>query len=241
MKSLTVFSLVLFAAAPLLLAAPAMVVDFEQYDFGSVLGRTTLYHSFWVKSVGTDTLRIEDIKIGCDCAMLPLETNALAPGDSMKLRFTWTTERARGLDRRFPRIFTNASPDPYRLRYLASCVLEPDSVRPVSINPYRFEFARMGGVLRDTLSFTMTNKSDVGYAVHLVSPPCEQVEVTFPDTLPPNSSGNGRIRVKPGYSEANFEETLTFQFDSRGINPARFSIPIRQRLIGGAPRETSQR
>ncbi|MDX9857030.1 MAG: DUF1573 domain-containing protein [candidate division Zixibacteria bacterium] len=240
MKPLFYLLVSLVAAVSAVMAEPALEVSFEEYDFGTVIGRATVYHDFWFKSVGTDTVRIDDIKMGCDCAMLPLSTSKLAPGDSMAMRFTWTTERAQGLDRRFPRIFTNVSPDPYRLRYYAMCVTEPDSATPVSIKPYRFEFAQIAGVKRDSLTFTITNKSDLGYAIHLVSPATEHLEVTFPDTLAPNASVTGHVRVSPASVDQNFEETLTFQFDSRGVDPARFSIPVRQRLLGSAGASSSR-
>ncbi|MCB2229212.1 DUF1573 domain-containing protein [bacterium] len=240
MKSLILFLFTIIVAVPIVAAAPILEASVDEYDFGTVIGRTTLYHTFWFKSTGTDTVRIDDIKIGCDCAMLPLTTNKIAPGDSVEMKFTWTTQRSNGLDRRFPRIFTNMGPDPVRLRYYASCVTVPDSARPMSIKPYRFEFAQIGAIKRDSLTFTLTNHSDLGYAVHVVSPTTDRLEVVFPDSLPPNSSASGRIRVVPAYGDQEFEETLTFQFDSRGIDPSRISIPVRKQDLGGSGKRSER-
>lgn len=240
MKSLAYLLFTVILAVPIISAAPVLEASIDEYDFGTVIGRTTLYHTFWFKSTGTDTVRINEIKIGCDCAMLPMTTNKIAPGDSVEVEFTWTTQRAKGLDRRFPRIFTNTGPDPYRLRYYASCVTEPDSARPVSVKPYRFEFAQIGSITRDSLTFTLTNHSDLGYAVHLVSPATDRLEVVFPDSLPPNSSASGRIRVVPANSDGEFEHTLTFQFDSRGIDPSRISIPVRKQDLSGSGKRSER-
>jgi len=73
-----------------------------------------------------------------------------------------------------------------------------------------------------------------------VSPATEHLEVIFPDTLAPNASVTGHVRVSPASVDKNFEETLTFQFDSRGVDPARFSIPVRQRLLGSAGASSSR-
>lgn len=240
MKSLAYFLVAVILAVPLASAAPVLEASVTEYDFGTVIGRTTLYHTFWFKSTGTDTVRIDEIKIGCDCAMLPMTTKKIAPGDSVRMEFIWTTQRAKGLDRRFPRIFTNMGPDPYRLRYYASCVTEPDSARPVSVKPYRFEFAQIGSITRDSLSFTLTNHSNLGYAVHLVSPATDRLEIIYPDSLPPNTSAIGRIRVVPAHSDAQFEETLTFQFDSRGVDPSRISIPVRKQVLSGSGKRSER-
>jgi hypothetical protein len=220
--------LLLGAAA---LAQPALEISQPEFDFGAVVSRTTVYHTSWFKSVGDDTLEIVDIKVGCDCAALPLPTRTLPPGDSMQVRFEWTTERSNGLDRRFPRIFTNASPDPVRMQFYANCVLQPDSVRPVTINPYRFEFTKLGSISRDSTSFVMTNLSTKDFAVHLITPLTGRLEIVYPDSLAAGAKASGHVRVKSEFADHEFEETVTFQFDHPNREPARFSIPVRQRFL----------
>jgi hypothetical protein len=54
---LTVMSMVLAVAASLQ-AAPRLTMDNSSFDFGYVPQNSAISHEFWLKSAGTDTLRI---------------------------------------------------------------------------------------------------------------------------------------------------------------------------------------
>lgn len=47
-----------------LFAAPKMLVPEKSWDFGHVPQHSTLTHDYWIKNIGTDTLRIIKVKPG---------------------------------------------------------------------------------------------------------------------------------------------------------------------------------
>ena len=56
--------LALFFLSSLVSAQPKMSISEDYFDFGYVPQESNLSHTFWIKSVGTDTLKIIDIKPG---------------------------------------------------------------------------------------------------------------------------------------------------------------------------------
>ena len=64
MKKLVLVLTLLMAFTALVLADPRMVVPEKKWDFGYVPQQGTFTHDYWVKNVGTDTLKIIRIKPG---------------------------------------------------------------------------------------------------------------------------------------------------------------------------------
>ena len=52
------------AFASLALADPRISVPEKSWDFGNVPQNGTFSHDYWVKNIGTDTLRIIKVKAG---------------------------------------------------------------------------------------------------------------------------------------------------------------------------------
>lgn len=221
-----VLACLLFVAAGSAVAAPALKMSVEEFDFGQVASRSVLYYTLWFQSAGDDTLRIYEIKTGCDCAVMPLERDILPPGDSIQVTLVWEAERIHGLIRRFPRIFTNASPDPYRLKFYAMVLDDPGEAQPVRIKPYRFLFSEFMGKARDSIAFTLSNMENVPFAILPVSEPSTFYEIVVPDSIPADKQVKGFVRLRKGGADSDFKETLTLQFNSRGREAKRFSVPI---------------
>jgi hypothetical protein len=209
-------------------AQPRLEVTDPDFDFGYVPQNTRLVHRYWFKSVGTDTLRIKDIKTGCSCAILPLEKNWIAPGDSMSVSFYWEIKRGIARVGRTARIFTNAGPDPIRLHLEAMMLPFPDSARPVTVKPYRCELAKTSRTVIDSVSFTLANYSDRDLAVTMISPPVDECEVVVPDSLKALSNSTGYVKVKPEYADTEFEASITLKFSDQ--KSTRLTIPIRRKF-----------
>jgi hypothetical protein len=216
----------IFVSTGAVLAGPALETSIEEFDFGQVPTRSVLFYSLWFRSVGDDTLRIYEIKTGCDCAVMPLERDILPPGDSIKVTLVWEAERTHGLIRRFPRIFTNASPDPYRLKFNAMTLEHPDEAQPVRIQPFRFLFSEFMSKSRDSIAFTLSNMENVAFSILQVSEKSTHFEIVVPDSIPADEQVTGFVRLLPDGKGAEFKETLTLQFNTRGREAKRFSVPV---------------
>lgn len=226
---LVILTLVACLAGPLS-AEPAIELSTTEFDFGHVVARTTLYYTVWLRSTGDEPLKVFEIKTGCDCAIMPLAKREIAPGDSVAATLQWQTERAHGPIRRFPRIFTNASLDPERLIFSAMVLNHADSSRPISILPYRFVFTEFAGKKRDSITFTLTNHGTENYQVLLPLGASPDYEIVLPDSLAAGETETGFVRLKEALIGETFDATLTVQFNAKGREPRRFSVPVRHEI-----------
>lgn len=228
MKKLLIVAVIIVLTGANSQSQPRLVVLSPTFDFGSLPQNTTLVHRFWFKSAGTDTLRITEIKTGCACAVMPLEKDWIAPGDSMEVGIHWETGKSLGPINRFPRVFTNAGPDPLKLHLKGMVVSYPDSLRPISVKPYRFELAKSSRKDIDSLSFVLINHSTQDLAISLISTPPEEVEVVFPDSVRALSNSSGYVRLKPGFADLEFQTSLTLLVsDQRNTH---ITIPVRRKF-----------
>lgn len=207
---------------------PRLEISDTDFDFGYTPLNTKLVNRFWFKSVGTDTVVINDIKTGCACAVMPLEKNRIAPGDSMRVGVFWDVKNNLGPTGRTVRIYTNASQDPLRLHMKAVVRPTLDSARPVSVKPFRCELAKSSRAVIDSISFTLTNHTDEDVSVALVSSFPDECELVLPDTIKALASSRGYVKVKPEYADMEFETSMTLLFSDQ--EASRLTVPIRRKF-----------
>ncbi len=56
-----------------------------EFDFGTFHNVDSITHTFVLKNVGSDTLKISEVQKGCDCTSSHLESNNISPGKETKL------------------------------------------------------------------------------------------------------------------------------------------------------------
>lgn len=213
-------------------AQPKLAVPSNRFDFGFVPQNSTVTHYFWFKSIGADTARITDIKTGCDCTTIPLERDWVAPGDSMRVGVYWDTERKVGNSGRYPYIYVKGQHEAERLFLTAEVTLFPDSVRPVSLKPYKAELSKMASLSIDSVTVTLTNHSDRMIGLTRVSAPMNEYLVRMPNSIQPGSTGAVTIVVAPEFAGSEFSRSLTIAYDGGVPNVVgRFTIPIRRKII----------
>ena len=230
MKKLLIAVIFVLTTGTLSYPQPRLEVTAPEFDFGYTPQNIKLVHHFWFKSVGTDTLLINEIKTGCACAVMPLERDRLAPGDSMKVSIHWNIKRNLGRIDRYPRVFTNAGPDPVRLHLKGTVIPYLDSVRPVSPKPFRFLLARSPHKDIDSLKFTLTNHSSQDLAVSLASVPPEEVELILPDSVEALTSSTGYVKLRPEFADSEFQTSITLLMSDQGHT--HITIPIGRKFYG---------
>jgi len=207
---------------------PALEIQDNSFEFGSVPQNTTVFHYFWFKSTGTDTLKINHIKTGCACVLMPLERDWIAPGDSMKVGIYWNIKRRVGKIGRYPYIFTNAREEPYRVYLKGTISITPNESRPLSIKPFKLELSKLADKSIDSLSFILHNHSDKDLYFNLLSDPFEECEFFIPEILLANSDNSCYIKVNKDYLDIEFKRSITLQLsdDRKTI----ITIPIRRKF-----------
>lgn len=209
-------------------AGSELTIENKRFFFGNMPQNSTVTHFFWFKSTGDDTLKINEIKTGCTCVLMPLEREELPPGDSMLVGFYWETKNSLFKTGKYPYIFTNAKDEPYQVMLTGNCVQFPDSARPVSIAPYKMELLVYNQKSIDRQEFKLTNHSDEEIIFQQVSLPVEECVIDFPEKLAPNSTATGYVQVKKEYLDKEFKRSVTFM----NVNNIehRITIPIRRKI-----------
>ncbi len=211
------------------LSQPALEIPNNQFEFGLVLQKSTATHYFWFKSIGTDTLRILKIKTGCSCATMPLKQDWIAPGDSLLVGMFWDTQRRSGKIGRYPKVFTNAGPDPYQITLTgnAQTILCGKS-SPISIIPFKWELSRVHERSIDSVAFVLHNNRENDLALEVLSFPVNECEVFLPDTLKAQSDNYGYVKVRSEYSDSEFVRSITFRLNDK--DKTIYTIPIRRKV-----------
>ncbi len=224
-KLTTVIAAVLLTSAAAF-GQPKLVAPAQRFDFGLVPTQSILTHSFWLHSTGTDTVRIDEIKTGCSCAVSELESKIIAPGDSIRLGIEWDIRRLRGGINRSPMIFYNGNEAPYRVHLSGQTTDFPDSARPVFAKPYRFELAKAGSRDITEVKFELINRSDEDVNIEVISTLIEEIELEIPEKVGANDRARGVIRIKPDYKDKEFAGSITLLMDDR--SEEKITIPVRR-------------
>jgi hypothetical protein len=215
-------------AASTVLAQPKLEIAGNRFEFGMVPQNSTVVQFFWFKSVGTDTLRIVEIKQGCNCILTPLEQDWIAPGDSLSVGFFWETQKRVGKIGQYPYIFTNAGKEPDRVYLTAAVSINPADAYPVSVKPFKLELSRVAGTSLDSLQFILHNDSEDDLSCTVVSFPLVECEVVLPDILKAKSDNTGYIRVKKEYLGTEFQRSITLRLSDK--QNSAVTIPIRRKF-----------
>ena len=228
MKPLFLTILILTVSASCGFCQPLLEIPDNRFEFGLIPQNSTVAHYFWFKSTGSDTLRITEIKTGCVCALMPLEREWIAPGDSMKVGIYWDIERRIGKVGRYPYIFTNAQPDPYRLYLTGTAATDMTIANPLSVRPFKLELPRLADHSIDSLAFVMHSSLNTDVALTNMSFPVEECVIVLPYSLKAQSDGWGYIKVKNEYLYTEFKRSITLQLSDD--KHTTVTLPIRRKF-----------
>ncbi len=86
--------LLLFPAS--VFAAPALLADGQDFDFGAIMQGESLTHTFRFQNSGDDILEISSVRTSCGCTAALLSTRRIAPGEIGELQLTFNSQGFRG-------------------------------------------------------------------------------------------------------------------------------------------------
>ncbi|UCE23945.1 MAG: DUF1573 domain-containing protein [Candidatus Zixiibacteriota bacterium] len=209
-------------------AEASLRFSMNRFDLGSIPPNSVVSHYFWLRSAGTDTLVIEEIKTGCGCTLMPLDKNWIAPGDSMKVDICWDVKGKIGASGSYPYIFTNAPDGPSRVYLTGTIVKSPDSLRPVSLKPYILDLSRFRETSIDSISFAIRNHSEQDITLSRLSFDVVECEVILPEMVAAGSVAYGRIKVKEEFLDKEFKRSFTLKLNDQ--KNSRITVPVRRKI-----------
>ena len=239
MKQKCLLAALLVAAFALLVgkvqAEPKLELNSKTYDFGFVPQHANVSHTFVLKSVGDDTLKILQVIPGCGCTKAPLEKTEIAPGDSTTLEIIFSTGRFNGRVKKHPRIVTNEKQDRVNLEFASTVMARPDSTYPIIVEPYKLDFSRLDPAADPEMTFTLHNVYSEPLEVDIVDYPAGLFEVTLPTEIPVKGSAEGSLRLIGDLSEGAFEKSITIKVND--LAGSRFTIPVKAGTSGAGQGE----
>lgn len=209
-------------------AQPRLKIRSDRFEMGAVPKGCTVSHSFLFRSIGEDTLVIDEIKTGCGCTVAPLERNRLAPGDSMWVSVCWKTGKKTGPAGSYPYVYSNCVDGPARLFLTAVIVTDASQNRPAAFNPHIFDLSRFGDKSIDSISFTVSNTSDQDLNIRPVSFFSKECEIHLPETVKAGGTAGGYVKVKEEFLDKEFTGSITVEFDNKEKN--HVTVPIRRKI-----------
>ncbi|MDH4156276.1 MAG: DUF1573 domain-containing protein [candidate division Zixibacteria bacterium] len=208
-------------------AAPAVQIPDDAFDFGKVAQHAKVNHTFWIKSTGSDTLRITAVVPGCGCTQAPLKDSVLAPGDSTSLEIVFSTLSYRGYITKRPYLETNASDEKTYLKIVAELIPYPEEMKPIRLWPHRLDVSQFTTKPRRRAGFKIENMTDQTLRIIPVDTVSKDFDVTLPDKVGPGETVEGMVIVHKDAVEKAFEQSITFELDDE--EGSRFSLPVQRK------------
>ena len=229
MKRLFVLALtgLLALSAVTVTAGPAVEIPQSTFNFGRTSQHTVVSHTFWVKSVGDDTLRINRVIPGCGCTQTPLRDSVLAPGDSTRWDIFFSTKSYRGYVSKSPYLETNIGDEKTHVKIKAELLPKPDSAWPLVLSPVKLDVSQFTEKPRRKARFHVINRSDKDYSLTLVDWARDYFEVKLPGKVKAGETVEGQISVFEDKIPEGFEHSLTIQINDE-VN-TRYSLPIERK------------
>lgn len=225
-KFIVITSAIVVASATALFSKPAFTVSERSFDFGKVAQKVVVNNTFWIKSTGTDTLRIFDIQPGCGCTRAPIDDSVLAPGDSTRLQVFFKTQRFKGNVVKKPSFRTNVNDEKVELMIKAEPLSKPETMTPILISPFKVDISQFSKKVRRKSSFTIKNLSNQDYNLTLLRISTDKFIVELPEKVLAGETVKGRVVLNESAIEENLEESFTFAINDK-LN-SHFTLPVKR-------------
>ena len=219
-------ALIITLSAVGLMAASRAEIPNSTFNFGKVSQQVTIYHTFWVKSTGDDTLIITRVEPGCGCTKAPVQDTVLAPGDSTRMQIFFSTWQYRGYVIKKPHIITNAPDSITYAQILAEPITDPSSIHPVTVEPFKVDVSQFSSAVRRKATFKIINKGSQDYPLELVEASGGVFDVDLPPLVKAGETVEGTITVHENAVEVEFQTSFTFEVGDEGRT--RFTLPVRR-------------
>ncbi len=156
------------------------IVGGDSYDWGTVKPtQDPLKAKIKIKNVGTELLKITEVKPGCGCTTAPLDKNELKPGEEASLDVTLRIAGFSGNVTKSIRIASNDPSNPNKYLYLKANVFHPISITPTSY----LAFNEMTVGQEATAKVTLKNNTSQDITITDVEVVPDNLNVNLPKKL----------------------------------------------------------
>lgn len=208
-------------------------VPTTDFAFGYVPQNARIAHRYTLKSVGTDTLKIERIQPGCGCTQAPFSKTALAPGESTDGELIFNTGSYSGNVVKVATVKTNPPGVPEtQLKFTANVLIAPDSIIPIRIKPFIVDLTNGGSTATGEMTLTISNVSTNDLVATVVGSPANLLKVTLPKVIRAGKSAEAKVALTNEAVPVNFESSVTLQFNDEASS--RYTVPVKHLVPAAA-------
>lgn len=233
----TAVYLVLLAGAGVLTAAPNIVCDAPQHNFGVRRDNEIVKHRYVLRNTGDTPLAITRVKASCGCTAVKSSHTHIAPGQTATIDARFTLKGRRGKQRKSILVESN-DPDTPRLRlWLKGAIVVEVALKPRYINFRRFH--------KDSIATQTVELVSLRPDIRITH--VESNTHTFEATIDPDGRGLA-VRTVPPLQEGlarghmriqtNHPRQLTANLNIAGIAVGDLSVLPREIILHESVRES---
>jgi hypothetical protein len=225
-RAITFLLLILSVASFAQQRGPHILVVDPKFDYGFVPDSARVSHTFWVNNLGTDSLKIFQVKVTCGCTQATVSQGVIAVNDSMPIEILFDSANRLHKQTRTTTIVCN-DPTNSKCEVTFQCfVHDPgETFGPASIiknRRLRLTTADQG----KTIPVTVKNISREPLSVKLIDYPSELVTVEVPaEPVPAGGKADILVSVRKDLVKQNFLKSFTVEMSD--ADKSRYTIPIR--------------
>jgi hypothetical protein len=205
---------------------PRILVVQPAFDYGFVPDSSKVAHTYWLNNIGTDSLKVFNVKVTCGCTKASIDRGVVAVNDSMPVEVVFDNLNRLKEQARAATVLSN---DPVNSKYEVtfSCFVyttgEPTG--PVTITKNK----RLRLTTLDQgkdIAVTIKNISKEPLKAKLIAYPSELISVAMPQgALAPGTKGDILVHVNSEIKNKN--QLRSFTFEMSDAAKSRYTIPIR--------------
>ena len=205
---------------------PRLLVVHPTFDYGFVPDSSKVAHTYWLNNIGTDSLKVFNVKVTCGCTKASVDRGVVAVNDSMPLEVVFDNLNRLKKQGRTAGILSN---DPASSRYEVSfnCYTYVAGEATGSVTITKNKRLRLTTLdLGKDVVVTMKNVSKEPLEAKLIAYPSELVSVELPQgALASGAKGDILVSVKREIKNKNQLKSFTFEMSDAA--KSRYTVPIR--------------
>lgn len=215
---LLLFCWVLLAGG-LVWAAPRLVVDQVEYNFGSVPQGEKVQHSFTFSNAGDAPLIVQKVRSSCGCTAALVTSRNLGPGESGELKTSFDSARFRGEVSKTVYLYTN---DP--LAPVMQLVIKGQVRELFALTPRQVQFGRVAPGQTVEASVTLTNNTGEDLVFDPVQTTTPELRADLDEQMSAGESQDIRIFLKPKPGQTRFSGYVMLK--AVGDKPYDLRLPV---------------
>lgn|GEM_PF-858986 len=206
------------------------------YDFGYMQQRVQVSHRYWMKNVGGQEVRIEDVQPGCGCTRAPLQKKNIPAGDSSFVDLIFASGHFDGHVHKSARVICNVPGRAPELFFDAYPLKFPDTLGVYTVSPAELQLDELRAdddtaVWNQTISVKNVSSETLRFRF-AQDPDISGVRVTLPRRgIAPGEVAAIRVALEGDIAEQIL--TKSFTIEASDSARTRFTVAVRKPLRWG--------